>query len=123
MLKISSTPPLAPEQMTDLALRAGDADFLACSPKMVLMARVSASIAQRRAGAVGIDVADVGRIQLGVGQGALHGFGGAGAVFVGLRDVAAVGAGAVAEHFGKDVCPAVFGVFVFFEDQQCRRLR
>ena len=39
------------------------------------------------------------------------------AVLVGLGDVAAVGAGAVAEHFAVDVRAAGLGMFEFFEHQ------
>ncbi len=55
-----------------------------------------------------------------VAQRQRHGLGGAGAVFVGLGDVAAVGTGAVAQHLGVNAGAACSGVRQLFEHEQPR---
>ena len=47
------------------------ASLRACSPKTCLMALRLGLVAQRRAGAVGVDVLDVVGVELGVAQGQL----------------------------------------------------
>ena len=71
---------------------------------------------------MGVDVADFVRIHAAVAQGQGHGPGCAGAVFIGLRDVAAVAAGAVAQHLGIDASTATSGVFQLLEHQQAGAL-
>ena len=50
----------------------------------------------------------------------LHGFGRADALLVGLRDVPAVGTGAVADHLGVDPRAAGHGEFQLLEDEDSR---
>ncbi len=66
---------------------------------------------------MGVDVADRVGVELAVAQGQVHRPGRAGAGLVGLRDVAAVGAGAVAQHLGVDAGAASLGVFQLLEHQ------
>ena len=65
----SSTPPLAPSEWPSWLLVLEMLTFWACSPKTRFHGLRLGLVAQRRAGAVGVDVADVGRIQLRVGAG------------------------------------------------------
>src|SRR6202045_3579396 len=74
-------------------------------------------VANRRRGSVGIDVADVGRLQLGVMQRVLHD---AEAAFVlgrGLRDVVGVATHAVADELGQNGRVPALGEFEVLEDQ------
>ncbi len=67
IVKMSSTPPLAPSKWPIWLFVLEMLVFLACSPKMRLIARVSARSPSDAAGAVSINVANVSRIQLGIG--------------------------------------------------------
>src|SRR4030095_4867837 len=98
-----------PEQVPELALGAGDAYSRGVLAEDALHGDRLGQVALLGAGAVGIDVIDIASLDAAVVQGALHGLGGAGPFGVGLGDVSAVGAGAVAQQLGKDACPACFG--------------
>ena len=74
-------------------------------------------VAERRAGAVGVDVLHVLGIDVGVAQGELHGHGRAGAFGVRGGDVVCVGGVADAQEFGVDRGVAFLGVFEFFQNQ------
>ena len=74
-------------------------------------------IAQQRAGAVGVDIVDIGWVDLGVVDCLLHGARCADSFFVRLRDVRGVGAGSVADHLTIDSCSAAAGMFQFFEHE------
>ena len=68
------------------------------------------------AGAVGVDVVDVGGGELGVGERFLHGDDRAAAFGVLVGDAEGVGGGAVADDFGEDRRAALLGVVEGFED-------
>ena len=103
------------EQVAQLALGARDAHHPGVVLKHVLHGQRLGLVAQWRAGAVGVDVADVGGIEVRVCQCQVHRLGGACAMFIGLGDVAAVGASAIAEQLGVDLRAAGLGVFQFLE--------
>ena len=84
---------------------------------MVLMASRFGRVAQRRAGAVGVDVVDFGGIDLRVGKAMFHRLRRAGAVFVGLRDVSAIGSWRHSRALRSRSSPRGFGVFEFFEHE------
>ena len=113
----SSTPPLAPSRWPNWLLVLETLSLPGMLAEDPFDGDRFGLIAQRRAGAVGVDVADVGQVELGVAQSPFHRPGGAGPAFVRMGDVAGIGAGAVAEHFGEDVRSASFGMLQFFEDE------
>src|SRR5262249_58911373 len=77
-------------------------------------------IALGRAGSVGVDVLDVVGVEAGVGQGKLHGAGGAAAAGVRIGNVVGVSRAAAAEQFGVNDRTAPSCVFQFFEDEDAR---
>ena len=74
-------------------------------------------VAERRRGAVGVDVVDVRRVDPGLADGALHGAKAAVAVVGGRGDVEGVAGEAVADHLGVDLRAARLGVLQLLEHQ------
>ncbi len=85
------------QQVAELAFGAGDAEAMSVVAEDSLDRDRFGLIAQRRAGAVRVDVANVAGVELGVAQGGLHRPSGATSFGVGLGNVAGVGTGAIAE--------------------------
>src|SRR5271163_2927843 len=77
-------------------------------------------VAQRRRRAVRVDVADIGRVELGILESGSHHAERAVAVGRGLRDVVRVARHAVANDFGKNIRVALLRVLERFEDQNPR---
>ena len=77
------------------------------------------SIVERGGRAVGIDVADVARLETGVVEGQPHARDRAGATRSGRGDVMGVGVAGSAQHLAEDVCTSALGSRPFLEDQRC----
>ncbi len=95
--------------------------LFSASPNMRLMAPSSMSVAERRRGAVRVDILDVGRHHLRAFQRGLHGAESAVAVFGGRRHVIGIAREAVAHDFGVDFRAALFRVLVFFKNDDAGR--
>src|SRR5688572_30504170 len=96
--------------MADLTLRAGDIHAVGVVAKDALDGDCFRGVSKRRAGAVSVDVADLLGVHFRVDKGTFLGLVRAGVVFVWLRDLSGVGAGAVAAYFAVDTRTAAFGV-------------
>src|SRR5207248_11547530 len=68
------------------------------------------------AGAVGVDVGNVGGVELGVGQGGGHAGDGPAALGVAVGGAEGVASRAVARQLGVDLRPAPPGVLQFLQD-------
>ncbi len=76
----------------------------------------------RRAGAVGVDVVDIGRCQPGIGDGVAHRADDGAAVRVGAGTVEGIGTLPAAEHKAQDLRPACAGRALILQHQRCRTL-
>ena len=72
------------------------------------------------AGAVGVDVVDIGRLELGICEGRLHGLDRAEAFGVLIGDAESVGRRSIAHHFGEDLRAAFLRMLERFENDHAR---
>ena len=116
-------PTRGPQEVSQLALGARDRDAAGFAVEDGLDCDGFGLVAQRSAGAVGVDVVNLAGVEAGVLQGELHGASRAPPFRVGSGHVVAVGAQSVAHHLGEDGGPTAAGVFVLFEDDHASPLR
>ena len=116
-------PTRGPQQVSQLALGARDRDAAGFAVEDGLDCHSFGLVAQRSAGAVGVDVVNLAGVEAGVLQGELHGASRAPPFRVGSGHVVAVGAQTVAHHLSEDGGATAAGVFVLFEDDHASPLR
>ncbi len=114
----SSIPPLAPKECPSWLLVLEILSRLRVILKDLFDGQGFGFVAQLRAGAMRIDIVDLGGPDSGILQGIGHGSRGTGAILVRLRDMPGIGTDAGPIHFAVDSCAAGLGVFEFFEHEQ-----
>ena len=104
------------ERMPKLALRAADVHLFGMVAKHAFDGLRFGFIPQWRAGSVGVDIADVTGVELGIGQGIAHGTSCTRTLVIRLRNVTGVGTGTEAHQLAINPGIALLGVFQLFED-------
>ena len=74
-------------------------------------------VAEASGSSVGVDVLDLGRLEMSVAQGIAHDPVSAVTVFRGGGDVVGIRAHTITNNFGEDIGIAAAGVFKLFEDE------
>lgn len=105
------------EGVSEVSFGAGDGDRSGGFPEDIFDGHGFGFVAERGAGAVGVDVIDIARVELSVGEGVGHGPCSTAAMFVWGGDMAGVARPAVADDLAVDACAASFRMLKFFEDQ------